>query len=74
MAKARPIKAIEFGRVRRRTQVGETPARLGAGLALLAMITVWLVVLPFATLAFLVLHLVSAVRGNERLRSPRREV
>jgi len=74
VAKARPIRAIEFGRVRRRAQVGEAPGRLGAGFALLAVIVVWLAVVPFATLVFLALHLVSALRGNERLRSPRREV
>jgi hypothetical protein len=66
---------MEAERVRRGgAKTGEAPGRLGAGLALSGMIAVWLVVVPFATLAFLVVRLVSALRGNERLRSPRREV
>ena len=60
-------------RVRLQDGASEALGRLGAGLALAAMIVVWLAVLPFATMAFLTLHLLSAFRGNERLRTPRRE-
>jgi hypothetical protein len=72
VAKARRTWPIEPGRAHRKAGAGEAPGRLGAGLALVAMIVAWLAILSFATLVFLGLHLLSAPGGNERLRSPRR--